>query len=204
MKTLKQAKYDLVLENIKELILEKGLNNLTITDIAKEIGIGEATIYRYFNTKVNLAIEVGIRLWEEIFQELRNQINKDTGYENIEQFLTYFDYGFMNNNSIFSFLQQFDNLMITENVDKTLLIKYDDVLLKIKLIFDEYFDKGLKDNSIIPIDRDIFYYTTTHMLLGICYRLAHHNKILPSDELIDDSTQIKTAIKICLNYIRRK
>jgi AcrR family transcriptional regulator len=62
MKTLKQAKYDLVIENSKNLILKKGINNLTITDIAREIGVGEATIYRYFQTKVNLAIEIDIRL----------------------------------------------------------------------------------------------------------------------------------------------
>ena len=72
MKTLKQAKYDLVIENIKNLILEKGINTLTITDIAKEIGIGEATIYRYFNTKVNIAIEIGINLGRNL-STLKNQ-----------------------------------------------------------------------------------------------------------------------------------
>jgi len=204
MKTLKQAKYDLVIENIKNLILEKGINTLTITDIAKEIGIGEATIYRYFNTKVNLAIEIGIKLWEEIYQTLKNQPKQASGYENIAQFFNYFNFGFSNNRSVFKFLQQFDNLMLTEKVDKVLLSRYDDVLQQIKVIYDEYFKMGLDDNTIKVLDKDAFYYTTTHMLLGICYRAANQSQILKSDELINDSTQINMAIEICLNYIRRK
>ena len=47
MKTLKQAKYDLVIEKSKNLILKKEINKITISDIAKKIGVGKATIYRY-------------------------------------------------------------------------------------------------------------------------------------------------------------
>jgi hypothetical protein len=94
--------------------------------------------------------------------------------------------------------------MLTEKVDKELLNRYDDVLQQIKVIYDEYFEMGLKDNTIKVLDKDAFYYTTTHMLLGICYRAANQSQILKSDELINDSTQINMAIEICLNYIRRK
>lgn len=204
MKTLKQAKYDLVIENSKNLILKKGINNLTITDIAREIGVGEATIYRYFQTKVNLAIEIGIRLWEDIYQSLKSLTPKTSGYENIHQFFNYFNYGFLNNRSVFRFLQQFDTLMLNENVEKSLLGKYDAVLKNIKSIYDEYFSLGLKDNTIVQVDKDTFYYTTTHMLLGISYRLSNPKKLLESDEIISDETQIKQAIDICLDYIRRK
>ena len=203
MKTLKQAKYDLVIEKSKNLILKKGINNLTISDIAKEIGVGEATIYRYFQTKVNLAIEIGIKLWEEIYLSLKNQTFQVSGYRNIQQFFNYFNYGFSNNRSVFRFLQQFDTLMINENVEKSLLNKYDDVLKKNKNIYDQYFQQGINDSTINNIDKDAFYYTTTHMLLGICYRLSNPKKLLESDEIIEDDVQIKQAIDICLNYIRR-
>ena len=99
--------------------------------------------------------------------------------------LNYFNFGFSNNRSVFKFLQQFDNLMLTEKVDKELLSRYDDVLQQIKVIYDEYFKMGLDDNTIKVLGKDAFYYTTTHMLLGICYRAANQSQILKSDELIN-------------------
>ena len=56
------------------------------SDIAKEIGIGEATIYRYFGSKTKLVIEVGISLWEDVFQELSILKINENGYESVKQF----------------------------------------------------------------------------------------------------------------------
>lgn len=204
MKTLKQAKYDLVLENIKTLMLEKSMFDLSISDIAKALEIGEATIYRYFGTRVNLVIEAGISLWKDIYQALLKKKEQTTGFLSLRTFFDFFLTGYKDNQKVFVFLKQFDNLMVVEHVDKQSLKAYDKVLADIKHIYDQFYEQGLQDGSINPVDQDKYYYTTTHMILGICYRLAGNGNILNSDEIVDEFEQIELALDMCLEYIRRK
>jgi AcrR family transcriptional regulator len=205
MKSLQQIKFDSVLENIKNIMITKGLDGLTILDIAKEINIGEATIYRYFGNKLNLIIQVGISLWSDIFAELSKREKKASGYESIVSFFNYFIEGFKSQKHVFAFLDQFDSLMIKEKATKDDLSIYDQKLFEIKLIFDDLFLQGIKDLSIKDnIDRDSYYYTTTHMILGICKKLASNGHILQSDELVSDISQIKLALDMCLHYIKRE
>lgn len=205
MNTLQQAKYDLVISNIKPLMLEKGINNLKISDIAKSIQVGEATIYRYFGTKTNVVIEVGVSLWNDIYKEICKLPLQKTGYDSVKSFFNFFLQGFENNKEVFVFLDQFDALMAKENVQKEALIKYDEALSDVKDTFHDLYKVGLEDGSIIDtLDQDEFYYTATHMILGICKRLASNRAILPSDDLVQDITQIRLALDICIQYIKNR
>lgn len=204
LKTLKKAKYDLVLSSIKSLMLEKGINNLKISDIAKEIEIGEATIYRYFGSKINLVIEVGVCLWQDIHMQLNRKGKKENGYLAVHDFFLFFSEGYQRNREVFVFLKEFDTMMIKEKKTKEPLDEYDQVLLNIKDIFNNLYQKGLDDYTIRQdISRDEYYYTTTHMILGICERLAGNGEILSSDELVSDTAQINLAIDMCLQYIKK-
>ena len=52
-----QKRKDIAL-SAKEIILEKGIQNLTISAIAKEAGIGKGTFYEYFKSKEDLLFEL--------------------------------------------------------------------------------------------------------------------------------------------------
>jgi AcrR family transcriptional regulator len=204
MNTLKQAKYNLVISNTKPLMLKKGINNLKISDIAREIKIGEATIYRYFGNKTSLVIEVGVSLWNDIFMELSSLAKQLNGYECVKGFFNFFLEGYESSKEVFVFLDEFDSLMVKDKVTKESLTTYDEALYDVKTIFHESYNKGLEDGSIIDtLNQDEFYYTTTHMILGICKRLASNGAILSSDELVKDIVQIKLALDICLQYIKK-
>lgn len=51
---------------------EKGFQNATIAEIAKDAGIGDATIYEYFKSKEDMLLEIPV----EITKELIPQINE--------------------------------------------------------------------------------------------------------------------------------
>lgn len=205
MKTLQEAKYELVVSNTKPLMLETGVNNLKISDIAKTIHVGEATIYRYFGSKTNLVIEVGVSLWNDIYKEISELPRQTTGYDSIKGFFNFFLEGYKNNKEVFVFLDEFDSLMVKESVTKEALIKYDEALYNVKSLFSELYNNGINDGSIITtVDENEFYYTSTHMILGICKRLAANGAILPSDDLVDDITQIEMALDICIQYIKNR
>ena len=55
-----------ILHSALELFYEKGIDDTSIEEVAKAANVGTATIYRYFETKAELAISVGIVYWQEI------------------------------------------------------------------------------------------------------------------------------------------
>lgn len=205
MNALQQAKYDLVLTEIKKIMLDQGINSLTIADIAKQVKVGEATIYRYFGTKTNLVIEVGISLWNDVYKEMLKLPKQNSGYEAVSSFFRFFLEGYIQFKEVFRFLDEFDSLMVKEGISKESLEVYDNTLLKTKQLYDIAFYAGLNDHSINKeVNQDEFYYTTTHMILGICEKLAANKDILSSDDIVKDIRQIELALDICLTYIKKE
>lgn len=205
MSTLKEAKYELVVSKIKPVMLKHGVGKLKIKDIAKKIEVGEATLYRYFGNKTTMVIEVGISLWKDIYQELAKITKGVNGYESVSKFFLYFLDGYKKQKEVFLFLDEFDALMVSESISMELLKGYDQALMHVKSLYDYFYESGLKDQSINnTVDQNEFYYTTTHMILGICKRLAANGVLLESDSTVMDEIQIKLAIEICMNYIKNE
>ena len=49
-----------------KMFLQNGIENVKMTDIADECGIGVATLYRYFGTKTGITIAAMTHLWDEM------------------------------------------------------------------------------------------------------------------------------------------
>lgn len=61
-----------------ELLLEKGIKNLTVSEIAQTAGIGKGTVYDYFENKDGVVFEIIRHLMMEHQEEVRLRIDKDT------------------------------------------------------------------------------------------------------------------------------
>ncbi len=59
-----QKKKDIAL-SIRELLLNNGINNITISQIAKNASIGKGTIYEYFSNKNEIVFELVEILMQE-------------------------------------------------------------------------------------------------------------------------------------------
>jgi len=76
----KEAKRKAIALSCVELLLDKGINKLTISQIAKTAGVGKGTIYEYFKNKDAIVFEI-ITLFIEEHKELLRSIgssNKPT------------------------------------------------------------------------------------------------------------------------------
>ena len=67
MSKIKDATKRLIVEEASKLFLSKSIQGVTMSDIAREAEIGEATLYRYFGKKQNIVVEVAIMLFEKIY-----------------------------------------------------------------------------------------------------------------------------------------
>lgn len=189
MATYKDKMNDAIIDSARELFLEKSISKVYIADIAKKAEIGEATIYRYFKTKQNLALKVALKEWNTIQETFRIDM-KGNGYQRIYDFYNMFLKTFIQHKNFFSFLFEFDQIILTDsNLDFS---DYQNTLLKVKDLYDEAYRLGLKDHSVKKIENiDLFYYTTTHSLLSLCKKLA-------SENLIDQSIGITKEEEIRL------
>ena len=69
----KEEKRNAIACSCKEILLQHGINHLTIAQIAKTAGVGKGTIYEYFENKEDIVFEiitVFIAEYETLLQEL--------------------------------------------------------------------------------------------------------------------------------------
>ena len=203
MSVLKEARRKAIVEEAKKLYLEKGVEQVTIADLANHLSIGEASLYRYFGKKQVLVVEAAIMTWQEILEKMTNLPMKPTGFENLEDFYGFFLSIFHEHPEFFQFVEDFDALIAKEPLSDQLLTAYEEVILSIKKRFDDFYVKGIQDGSVqCDMDPDIFYFSTSHSLLGLCKKLANRKGLLKYEDRIDKSAQIESLITIFLKHIK--
>jgi len=64
-----KTRKDRIMDAALRIFAEKGFQNATITEISKEAGVSEATIYEYFGTKEDLLFAIPEKISNETFDE---------------------------------------------------------------------------------------------------------------------------------------
>lgn len=197
--TLKDMKYKLIVNGVKNLFLEKGINDVTIKDVANELELGEATIYRYFNKKENLVVEVATLLEEEVINQYFIIEDSLNGFESLKKFYKCFLCVFKERVNYYRFINEFDNFILNKDCQ---VDEYEKKLFFFYQVFMDSYNKGLKDNSVKQVeDVNAFYFTTTHALFGLCKKLASDD-VLKQDETINKEKEIKLLIDIIMASLK--
>jgi TetR/AcrR family transcriptional regulator, fatty acid metabolism regulator protein len=63
-----------IMTSATKIIGEKGFQNATIAEIAKEAGIGDATIYEYFKNKEDLLLAIPVETTKDLIAELNEHM----------------------------------------------------------------------------------------------------------------------------------
>jgi len=197
-----------ILDNTFELIVKKGVQNVTFNEIADNSNVGVASIYRYFQNKNNLLSNCAIYKLTSISKEIDELVNnidfkEKKAIDEFESLLYQFVIFFENNKPFLKFLSEFDNFF-TYNTIENDLNTYNDLYLKFYNISKDIYKKGLMDKSFREIDDfDTFYFTVASSLLQTCIKGAVNPKIIPLDNLISTRNKLDTHIKIAINYCKR-
>ncbi|KUK36219.1 MAG: TetR-like transcriptional regulator [Thermacetogenium phaeum] len=68
---------DRVIAAVKELACERGLNDITVDEMAAGAGISKRTLYRYFGSKEGVIEAVLDSVIEELTQEIRSLVDRE-------------------------------------------------------------------------------------------------------------------------------
>ena len=85
---MSDSKYQLIIEEARQLFARKGLTNTTMNDIAKASGKGRRTIYTYFNNKQDIYWAVVYSEMNRLYDKLEKVVNKDLSpNEKLEEYI---------------------------------------------------------------------------------------------------------------------
>lgn len=99
-----------------KLVRQKGMQNITISEIAKQTGIGKGTFYHFYNSKESFIYEVILYSKEKIYREI-NKIVEENGGINRDNFEKLFKiFSLMGDNNIISSITIEDELWLTKKL----------------------------------------------------------------------------------------
>ena len=199
--TIKNAKRNFLIDEAIRLFLERSISEVTIKEIAKGSGIGEATVYRYFSNRTKLIVACALKLQEQVSEKFLLLNSIASGYERLSAFYTVFSGIFKSDPKLYRFLSEFDAYCINESVSD--LAEYADNMDKFKSFFFHAYRDGLHDRSVRLVDNtELFYYSTTHAVLSLCKKLATGGDLLPQDHFLDKKAEIDTLIGVILAFLK--
>ena len=200
MTLLRIAQDNLIAEETAKLFFERSINEVTIKDIAVHIGLGEATIYRHYKNKYNIVLLVANHLQEKVASEYFDISKGQTGYEKAVIFYNSFLDVYKNNSAYYRFINEFDAFIILNSGND--VAEYEKGIEAFKVMFDSFYDLGIKDGSIKALeDKDAFYFATTHALMGLCKKLADKD-VIAQDSSHDKAKEIEVLIETILYRLK--
>lgn len=200
----KENRMNLVVKAAETCFEERGIESCKMTEIADVAGIGVASLYRYFTTKSDIAIEVGIKYWRSACEKTKAMIDNDlTGLENIDNMLSMYTQATEESYNFFRFIEQFDTFVIKLDKQPMRMEDYETSISELMPVFEGQIIKGQEDQSIrSDIDIKTTITMVHHTLMALKQKHCSRGLVIKSDSLQAQEREVKLLIEIFLSYLR--
>ena len=206
-KKLKDRRIERAVSACAELFLANGIENVKMTDIADLSGIGVATLYRYFGTKIGIAIDAMTFLWNDLRNLFSGVFDSETfmsqtGIKQLHDLMKMFLVLFSAHKDFMRLLGEFDRFVIHENVPPEQLKGYEESIIDFYPIVERAYNKGLSDGTVRETaDFRLFYMTYAHALTALCKKFID-GEVLPSDDFSGAEKELELLIDCAVSYLR--
>lgn len=181
----KEKRRNEILHAARESFIEKGLVETTMDSIAKEVKITRRTLYRYFKTKEELAFEIEIMLFEELYK-FQNEIYATltgNGLEKIELYLNGLASYVEGNSSVIRYSGEFDYYFRGEYPYLELTTRFKNMISSNDHLLEQLIVEGIADGSIRKdIDPVLTGLTINNVLLSLSQRVLSREKHLEEEQ----------------------
>ncbi|MBR6072371.1 MAG: TetR/AcrR family transcriptional regulator [Acholeplasmatales bacterium] len=196
MSKMRDAQKNFIIEEALKLFLSKSIEDVTMSEIAKTVEIGDATLYRYFTKKQNIIVLSAISLSKKVFDAYFNFDGLEP-VEVIRKFYTNYLTIFKEHREFFRFVNEFDAFIINEDYDSS---NYETGVDLYKERFLYAYSKAVKEGKVRELSNVGSYYNaTTHVLLDLGKRLSRNRKIVSADD--NNYDELKIMVDIILNSL---
>lgn len=204
---IKKQRMEEVIDAALRVFIKQGIDKTKMTDIAEEAQIGVASVYRYFKTKPDIAIEAARKLWQVEIGNLEAQYKSSlpsgkSGREQVAEGLMLFLEIYQKHTDFLKFLDEFDRYIVKEQIVHEKMDKYEGSIIDLKSVMIDAIESGKKDGSIRQdLDSEVYYFSVTHALIALSQKLALRGSVLTSDELINGEQQLKMIVDMAIRYL---
>lgn len=203
----KEKRKNEILNVARELFITKGLSETTMDNIASEIKTTRRTLYRYYKTKEELAFEIEIMLFEELYN-FQTKIYKTlvgNGLKKIELYLNEIASYVEANPSIIRFSGVFDFYFTGEYPYLELTNRFKNMISSNDYILEQLIRDGIEDGSIrLDIDPVITGLTISNVLLSLSQRVLIREKHLDEEQGVASREMIRHQFKLFIYSLERK
>ena len=175
-----------LLDTAFRLFSEQSIEAVKLQDIATASGVGIATLYRYFENKPNLVIEIGTRKWLEYHKEVAKAYQQRggasmTAAENLEFYLDCYIELYRNHKDILVFNRNFDTYVKHEGCTAEQMAPYNEAVSKYAKRFHGLYTKAKEDGTLnIKISERKMFINTMYIMLSVASKYAE-GLIYPMD-----------------------
>lgn len=146
------------------LFCDKGIENVSMSEIAKKANVGENTLYRYFSNKGKLVQETFVKFWDTIMQNVERIVENApdydsmTGYEQIKVWIEGFRCLYESDKDFVLFSYEAKLFLLHQNI-KLDQYQQDMLMQPFRGSCIAALDKGKSDGSILVQENseDLFY-----------------------------------------------
>ena len=198
------AKRALMLETGFRIFAEKGIEAVPMQEVARACGLGIATIYRYFNTKLAFVIAVGAKKWEDFFAQVEAEFNRHggelmTASEELDFYLNMYILLYREHRELLRFNQDFNGYVLHERATAEQLLHYMNAIELFSRKFHDLYEKGLRDGTIRTDETEsTMFRATMHIMLAVCSRFAQ-GVIVQSDDPEDLTKELMILKRMMMN-----
>ena len=168
----------LFMEKGFELFSTRSIEAVTLQDVADASGHGVATLYRYFNSKIGLLLEISAWKWGEFFENNRRR-HPEGGFADksardmFDFYLDSYLEVYRNYRDLLRFNQMFNIYLKSEEVERGHVDVYRGLMKPITDFFHLLYEKGKLDGTVrTDVEETEMLSTTIHLMLAAVTRYA--------------------------------
>lgn len=199
-----------ILDAAYELFSTRGIEPVTMEDIAQKAKIAPSVLYRYFETKDSLVIRTATHAWatqmEDVLPNMvKPKYSNSTGLAQLEQILSLFVKLYEKHQDFLRFIYLFDAFAVKEKIQKDRMSNYESKILLVKEIISVAIQKGIEDGSInkkYAKTGDALYFTLIHTFFSTAQKLALSGNLLDMDSQMNGAKQLTLLADILLEGLK--
>lgn len=205
---LMAARRTVLLEKGFEIFTKRGIESVSMQNIADAAGCGIATLYRYFDKKQGFVIEVATKKWNEIREldsKRREEANIDgmTAAEMLEFYLDGFLILYREKKDLLRFNQMFNMYVDGAGIEKNALETYYGMIDNFGEYFRLIYERAKTDKTVrTDIPETEMFSTTLHLMLAAVTRYAV-GLVYKPETGSDDMKELETLKAMMLAMYRQ-
>ncbi|MBO4667250.1 MAG: TetR/AcrR family transcriptional regulator [Bacilli bacterium] len=201
-------KRELMIQNGFKLFASKGIENVSMQEIADECKIGVATLYRYYNTKLDLVLDIGTRMWSDFglkVQKKREELKPEDmdAYHELDFYLDFYIDLYANHKDLLRFNQEFNIYIVKEHPAKEKIAPYVMAISTFARMFHNLYEKGKIDKTIkTDLSEEKMFASTCHIMMAVIVRYAQG--LLYQSVESDKTEEVLLLKKMILNEFKNE